>query len=521
MAIFLAEDIQFDNQKLSRRKAVGLLGLGIIATQFPFACATGTSKKLSDIEKQSLHYLTLMEVAKLIKSKRISSEELTQIMLNRIAALDSKLNSYITVMSDAALASARVLDNELAEGKYRGPLHGVPIGVKDLLYTTNAPTTGSHSFNSNFIPTYNATVVDKLQQAGAVILGKLNLTEGAMGGYNKSSKIPKNPWGEDLWTGVSSSGSGVATAAGLCFASIGSDTGGSIRFPSVANGIVGLKPTYGLVSKYGVIPLSESLDHIGPMTRSTLDAAVMLEAIAGYDPNDPNSLRENKINLLAFINEGIQGLRIGIDHDYVNTGVDPKLVASIDAAVKKLEELGATIKQFKMPENRKERDDAWWLICCKEAYEANKETYPSRKNEYGNCFVEFLEIGSKVTKDQYEQALQFQKEFKGQFRKLLSEVDALVAPAGGMAKGINDTMWRAKMSENVIGIYGDALDLHFGNPADMAGIPSLTLPCGNSENGLPPPGFQLMGSPLTESMLCRIGYGYECATEWHQQHPDI
>jgi len=516
----LKENGQFVKQKLSRRKAVGLLCLGVLATQFPLAC-TSKPSKLSDLEKQSLHYLTLTEVAELIKSKRISSEELTQIMLNRIAALDGKLNSYITVMNEAALAAARSLDKELAEGKYRGPLHGVPIGVKDLLYTTNAPTTASHSFNSNFIATHNATVVDKLLSAGAVILGKLNLTEGAMGGYNSSSKIPKNPWGADLWTGVSSSGSGVATAAGLCFASIGSDTGGSIRFPSVANGIVGLKPTYGLVSKYGVMPLSESLDHIGPMTRSILDAAVMLEAIAGYDANDPNSLQENKINISASIKDGIKGLRIGIDHDYVNTDVDPKLVASIDAAVKKLEELGATIVPFKMPDNRKERDDAWWIICCKEAYEANKNTYPSRKAEYGNCFAEFLEMGFNVTKDQYKQALQFREEFKGEFRKLLSEVDALVAPAGGMAKGVNDTMWQAKMSENVIGIYGDALDLHFGNPADIAGIPSLTLPCGKAEGGLPPPGFQLMGSPLTESILCRIGYSYEQATEWHKQQPDI
>jgi len=247
MTDFLTEDAQFAKQKLSRRKAVGLLCLGVLATQFPLAC-TSKPSKLSDLEKQSLHYRTLTEVAELIKSKRISSEELTQIILNRIAALDGKLNSYITVMNEAALAAARSLDKELAEGKYRGPLHGVPIGVKDLLYTTNAPTTASHSFNSNFIATHNATVVDKLLSAGAVILGKLNLTEGAMGGYNSSSKIPKNPWGADLWTGVSSSGSGVATAAGLCFASIGSDTGGSIRFPSVANGIVGLKPTYGLVS---------------------------------------------------------------------------------------------------------------------------------------------------------------------------------------------------------------------------------------------------------------------------------
>lgn len=505
---------------ISRRRVVGLLGLSVLATQFPFGC-TSENAKLSDLDKQRIHYLTLMEVAELIKSKKISSEELTKLILDRIAAIDGKLNSYITVMREDALKTARALDKELADGKYRGPLHGVPIGVKDLLYTTNAPTTASHSFNADFIATYNATVVDKLHSAGAVILGKLNLTEGAMGNYNASSKIPKNPWGEDLWTGVSSSGSGVATAAGLCFGAIGSDTGGSIRFPCVANGIVGLKPTYGLVSTYGVFPLSLSLDHIGPMTRSTLDAAVMLEAIAGYDAHDPNSLHENKIDLTSSIKDGIKGLRIGIDHEYVSTDVEPALVASIEAAVKKLEELGATIVPFKMPDNKKERDDMWWIICSREAYEANKNTFPSRKDEYSLGFAEFLEFGMNVTEDQYKQARQFHEAFKLEFRSLLSEVDALVAPAGGMAKGIKDDMWRAKSSEDVIAKYFDVLDLHFGSPANLAGIPSLTLPCGKAENGMPPPGFQLMGAPLTETTLCKIGYAYEQATGWSKQHPNI
>jgi amidase len=342
-----------------------------------------------------------------------------------------------------------------------------------------------------------------------------------MGGYNSISKIPKNPWGADLWTGVSSSGSGVATAAGLCFASIGSDTGGSIRFPSVANGIVGLKPTYGLVSTYGVRPLSQSLDHIGPMTRSTLDAAVMLEAIAGYDANDPISLQENKINISESIADGIKGLRIAHDHKYMSADVDPMLVASIYEAIKKLEELGATTVPFKMPDNQKERDDAWWIICSKEAAESNKETFPSRKNEYGNWFTEFLEMGNKVTDEQYKSAMRFREDFKKEFRTLLSEVDAFVAPAGGMAKGLSEKMWRAKMPESVITVVANDIDFHFCSPANIAGIPSLTLPCGKSENGFPPPGFQLMGSPLTESTLCRIGYAYEQATEWHKQHPDI
>ena len=506
---------------ISRRKAVGLLGFGILAAQFPFACTSG-KEKLSDVEKQSLHYLTLAEVAELIKSGRISSEEVTEIILNRIAALDAKLNSYITVMSESALNTARMLDKELAAGKYRGSLHGVPIGIKDLLFTTNAPTSMGHSFLKNFMAPYNATLVDKLQNAGAVIVGKLNQTEGAMGGYSDAFKVPRNPWGEDLWTGVSSSGSGSATAAGLCFGSIGSDTGGSIRFPSVANGIVGLKPTYGLVSKYGAMTLSDSLDHLGPMTRSTLDAAIMLDAMAGYDENDPHSLQtETKMSAVASIKEGMKGMRIGIDHDYAKDGVDPKLSAAIENAVEKMKELGAVIVPFKMPGNQQEMQDAWFQIASKEALDANKETFPSQKSEYGNYFAGFLEIGSSVTPEQYQHALQLKENFKNEFRNSLSQVDAFVAPAGGMCKGVNDNLWRAKFGEDVIAKFNEDLDLQFGGPADLAGIPALTMPCGKAEDGFPPYGFQLMGGALTEATLLRIGYAYEQATEWHTQHPSL
>jgi amidase len=273
--------------------------------------STTQKLSLSSPELKLLHYKTLAEVADWIRTKKISSQQLTQRMLDRIAAIDNRLNSYITIMGKDALADAKRIDEELAQGKYRGP-HGVPIGVKDLLYTTNAPTTGGHLFKANFIPSYNATVVDRLHKAGAVILGKLNLTEGAMGGYNDTTPIPKNPWGADLWTGLSSSGSGVATAAGLCFGSIGTDTGGSIRFPSFANGIVGLKPTYGLVSRHGVLTFAASLDHVGTMCRSVMDTALMLEAIAGFDPTDPTSLPTKAPNLSAGIKKGINGFKLAL-----------------------------------------------------------------------------------------------------------------------------------------------------------------------------------------------------------------
>lgn len=510
----------FPRQKMPRRKAINLIGLSALSFWIPYSC-TSQKSRLSSFELQSLHYKTLSEVAEWIRTKKITSEELTQIMLDRIAAMDNRLHSYITVMGKDALTNAKALDKELAEGKYRGPLHGVPVGVKDLLYTTNAPTTGGHLFKANFTPSYNATVVDRLHNAGAVILGKLNLTEGATGGYNSTMPIPKNPWGEDLWTGLSSSGSGVATAAGLCFGSIGTDTGGSIRFPSFANGIVGLKPTYGLVSRYGVLTFADSLDHVGPLCRSVMDAALMLEAIAGFDPNDPTSLPGKAPNISAGISKEIKGLKIGVDHQYISKGVEPALASAIETAVRKMEELGATIVPFQLPTTEKEHGDAWFTIATREAYEAHKATYPLKKSEYGKYIADFLEIGSHVTEEQYKKARQFQKDFSDKFRTALSSVNAFAAPACGMVKGVTEQLWRANMSEGLIAHFSEQLNFRFADAADLAGIPSLTLPCGKAENGMPPPGFQLMGGALTEATLCRIGYAYEEATGWSKQHPVI
>ena len=284
-----------------------------------------------------------MDVARLIESKQMSPVELTQLLLDRIARVDSRLHSYATVMTDHALAAARTAEQEIQAGNYRGPLHGIPIAVKDLCYTNGVRTMGGLGVLADFVPDYDATVVTRLDGAGAVMLGKLNLTEGAMVGYHRGFEIPVNPWGADLWAGASSSGSGVATAAGLCFASLGTDTGGSIRFPAMANGIVGLKPTYGRVSRYGVLALAESLDHVGPMTRRTADAAVVLQAIAGFDPNDQTSLREPVPNMLDELERGVDGVRIGFDRRFATDGVDADLVAASDEALALLERLGAQI----------------------------------------------------------------------------------------------------------------------------------------------------------------------------------
>ncbi|MBV1888536.1 MAG: hypothetical protein KUG51_04530, partial [Urechidicola sp.] len=346
-----------NQSNLSRRKAIGLLGLGAIAIQLPISC-NGWQSNEEALKKELIHYKTISEISKMIKSGEISSTELTQLMLDRITKIDKKLNSYLIVFREIAFSTAAKLDKELASGKYRGPLHGIPIAVKDLLYTNNDPTTGGHAFKTDFIPSYNATVFDKLQEAGAVILGKTNLTEGAMAGYHPNFKIPINPWGP-YEPGESSSGSAIATAAGLCFGAIGTDTGGSIRLPGLVNGIVGLKPTYGLVSRYGVISLAESMDHVGPLTRSVADAAIMLTAIAGHDSNDLTSLDIDIPDYSASLKSGMQGIRIGVDVDYITEGVEVSLSTSIQNAIKILEELGAEIVPIKIPGEKEEWDEMW------------------------------------------------------------------------------------------------------------------------------------------------------------------
>lgn len=256
------------------------------------------------MQEAPIHYNTISQVASLIEAKELSPVELTEAMLARIDAVDGRYLSYATVMADQAMESARAAETAISAGNYLGPLHGVPIAVKDLCFTNGVRTMGGSKVLRDHVPDFDATVVKNLLAAGAVILGKLNLTEGAMAGYNPEFQIPLNPWNTGRWSGASSSGSGVATAAGLCFGSLGSDTGGSIRFPAAACGTVGIKPTWGRVSRYGVLALAESLDHIGPMTRSAADAGIMLQVLAGHDPIDPTSLTTPVPNMLEGLDRG-------------------------------------------------------------------------------------------------------------------------------------------------------------------------------------------------------------------------
>jgi amidase len=489
---------------------MALLGVGPAA-----ALGGGT------LAADALHYLSLEAVARMIRSRAVSPVDLTRTMLDRIAKVDPLLKAYATVMRDGAMVDARAAARDIAAGQYRGALHGVPVAVKDLCYTKGVRTMGGTAALKDFIPDYDATVVAKLRAAGAVILGKLNLSEGATAGYNPAMGVPLNPWNHDRWPRMSSSGSGVATAAGLCFAAVGTDTGGSIRNPASANGVVGLKPTYGRVSRYGVLDMAASLDHVGCLARAVADACAMFDAMAGRDPHDPTSLDAPPANTSAGLGKGVRGLRIGVDRSYALTGIDAGQAAALQAALKVLAGLGAQIVDVKMPD-LSDMLSTWQTICGAEIVAAHRADYPARADRMGPYFRMFLEGGAKVTPQELAAARARRKAFSARFIAMLETVDAMAGPAGG------DPAWPITHAIQVgpLPAYHAAWSAaaprsaEFTMPMDLAGTPAICLPCGFSPDGLPY-SIQFSGRPLSEAMLCRIAHAYEQATGWHVRHPLI
>ena len=466
-------------------------------------------------EDTPLHFKTITEVAGLIESKQMSPVELTTHMLDRIAVLDGRLKSYATLMADSALSAAKAAEREIQGGGYRGALHGVPIAVKDLCFTTGVRTMGGTRVLADHLPDFDATVVTKLEAAGAVLLGKLNLTEGAMAGYHPDFDIPVNPWSSEHWSGASSSGSGVATAAGLCFGSLGSDTGGSIRFPAAACGVVGLKPTWGRVSRYGVLALAESLDHVGPLTRSSADAGIMLQAIAGLDPHDPTSLPSPVPDMAEGVDRGVRGVRIGVDEQYITDDVDPELAEAVLSGVRALEGQGAELVEVRMPEMESFLA-AWPVLCSAEAVAAHEATYPSRREEYGPWFRDWLDQGAGVTGAAYARANSQRAACNGLLRRLFDSIDVLACPS-------MPTPPFPVTARGLSGALDDGLDmslLRFTAPSDFNGAPTISVPCGLNGEGLPL-SLQFIGKHLEEKLLCRIGHAYEQATEWHAVHPPV
>ncbi|MFN2530886.1 MAG: amidase [Pyrinomonadaceae bacterium] len=456
----------------------------------------------------------LTKVATLVKRREVSPVELTVAMLERIDRLDASLHSYITVARDLALQQALVAETEIWKGNYRGPLHGIPIAVKDLIYTKGVRTTCASKILADWVPEYDATVIEKLYAQGAVLLGKLTLTEFAGIGYHPSVPPASNPWDRNRWTGTSSSGSGVAMAGSLCFGALGTDTGGSIRFPAAACGVVGLKPTYGKVSKYGVFPLAESLDHVGPICRSVEDAAILLQAIAGFDPRDPTSRREPVPDYQAHLKNGISGVRIGLDRSYCSRADKETSDAIVEAATV-LSEAGARIEEITFSAIE-ESIAAWGIIFTGECGASHEVTYPSRAADYSAPFCSFLENAEKLRGIDYAKAHAARQVTVRMIDDLFQKVDLLLCPTmGAVPMKLNGLALEDVITPEI----GHDL-LSFTSPFSLSGNPTISVPCGFSEEGLPR-SLTLVGRHSDEMLILQAAHVYEQATPWHHRRPAI
>ena len=460
------------------------------------------------------HYLELLDIGRRIQAKEISSVEATGAQLARIQQLDGALKSYARLMPDSALADARRADAEIVKGEMRGPLHGVPIGVKDLCWTKGVPTAAGMPIHANFIPDSDATVVRRLRDAGAVILGKLQLTEGAYAEHHPAIKPPVNPWNAAHWPGVSSSGSGVATAAGICYGSLGSDTGGSIRFPCAANGLTGIKPTWGRVSRYGVFELAATLDHIGPMARSAADAGALLGVIAGVDANDPTTSPLPVPNYLAGMTRGLRGVRIGVDARWNSNRVDEATRNVVSDAIRVVTELGGDIREVAFPDPEQVIAD-WFPLCGMETAVAHEATYPARKAEYGPGLAGLIELGLAQRGVDYQKIVLHRTAFAGRVAALFQGIDLLLIPTTAIASPTNAQM--AGLTDDAELLSGL---LRFTCPFDMTGSPSITLPGGFTAQGTPL-AFQFVARHFEEDLLVRAGWHYQQATDWHRRHPPL
>ncbi|NIP16132.1 MAG: Asp-tRNA(Asn)/Glu-tRNA(Gln) amidotransferase GatCAB subunit A [Pseudomonadales bacterium] len=450
-----------------------------------------------------LHYLSLAGVCRRMKSGELSALEVTESMLGRIEALDSELHSFAIVMADDARAAAARLDKARADGKPLGALHGVPVAVKDLFDTRGVATASGTRVMRDRVPEEDATVVRRLKDAGAVIIGKTQLTEGAYGTHHPDVDPPRNPWEGGHWTGVSSSGSGVAVAAGLAFGALGSDTGGSIRFPSACCGLVGIKPTYGRVSRHGAFPLAESLDHAGPMTRTVEDAGRLLQVLAGSDPNDATTQPDPVPNYAACAAESLPGLRVGVDWDYVSSGVDEPVVQTIRDALDTLRDLGASVVDTQMPASAATLVRGWGVTCGMECARAHREFYPDRKAEYGPVLAAFIDYGLAASREDYGLLETVRAEFRNALNGCLEHADVIIAPCMPELPPPLDALEDESRRQS-----GRADLITFTAPFNYSGHPTITLPAALNRGELPR-AFQLIARPMGEPTLLRAGSAFE------------
>jgi len=458
--------------------------------------------------------LALSEASELVRSKKISPVELTQACLSRIEQLNPKLNAFITVTADSALAQAGEAESDIQRGRWKGPLHGIPIALKDMVDTAGVRTTAASGLFKDRIPTQDAEIVRRLKGSGAVLLGKLNLHEFAYGGSSVISYFGavRNPWDLAYSPGGSSGGSAAAVAAELCYGAVGSDTGGSIRGPAAYCGIVGLKPTYGRVSTRGAIPLAWSLDHLGPMTRTARDAALMLQVIAGYDPEDTSSTDTPVQDYAAGLEAKTSSLRIGIPRAHFYERLHPEIQAAMDTALLVLGNLTSIQHNVEMPAPN---DDAI-LILKVEAYAYHREYVSKSPELYQPETLKRIRAGAEIGATEYINARRQLDQYRRSISKVFDAVDLVVTPTTPVPPfAISELLadldhLRAK----------EVLTLPNTRPFNLLGLPTVSVPCGFTSKGLPI-GMQITGSPGGEATVLRLAYAYEQATEWHKRGPNL
>ena len=465
------------------------------------------------MDKKELPFLTASQLSNLIETKEVSPVEATEAYLDRIEEVDPKLNSYITITWEQAFESARQAEQEIAAGKHRGPLHGVPMAVKDQFNTAGVLTTGGSRILKDNVPSEDATVIAKLKEAGAVMLGKLNMSEFAMAEiYNHPYGTPRNPWDLERNPGTSSSGSGAATAAFLCSTSLGEDTGGSIRGPANFSGLVGLRPTHGRVSRYGVLGGSWSMDTVGPISRSVEDAAITIQAIAGYDTKDTYSWDVPVPDYRSALTGDIQGIKMGVIQERMDSpNLDPEFRETVAKAISVLGELGASSEDVSIPLAPNAGAltmsilNVEWANLHRPLFEPNFDELDH------NNKIRFL-TGSIIPAQAYYKAQKIRAVLRQQILDALEKVDVLVLPTGPVTAPLVESVPGIESKEH--SLTGLAGRISFTGPFNLAGTPAISVPCGFSAAGMPM-GLQIVGKAFDEETVLRVAHAYEQNTDWH------
>lgn len=455
--------------------------------------------------------MSLRQASDRIARKDLSPYELVRSVLERIDRIDPHLEAYVSVFHEEALAGARRATDEIAAHGSRGPLHGIPVAIKDLYDVRGKPTLAGSRVREGHVADGDSEVVSRLRGAGAIIVGKTVTHEFASG---VTSPPSRNPWNLDRIPGGSSGGSGAAVAAGLCTVATGTDTAGSIRIPASVNGVVGLKPTFGRVSKRGVVPLAWSLDHAGPLARTVFDAALTLEAIAGYDPADPSSIDERVPDYTSSLGRGIDGLRVAIVRNWYFDRLDPSVAGAIEQAAEVFEDLGARVIELRVPH----LDLSMAIhhtILASEASAYHQPTLRAAPGRYRRGTRLFLEAGESIPATAYVNAQRARELVRQAFRDAFSETDVMIAPSLPTVAGeFGSSKVRTDGAEDVTQAY-----VRLSIPANLAGLPALSVPCG-FHDGLPI-GLQIIGRPFEEHTVLRAGHAYEQAARYSTRRPDL